>query len=148
MACPASRGTRPSSAPSRVDLPAPFAPVTATRSAQSICSVAGPKVYSPRRTSASRKVATTAPERGAAAISMRSSHSLRGSSTVSRRSIMRWVCRAFAACFSLASLRNLRPILSLSLFALRRAFLTPLSIQERCIWARPSSADRLSAYSS
>ena len=82
------------------------------------------------------------PERGAAAISIRSSHSLRGSSTTSRRSIMRWVWRAFAACFSLDSLRNLRPILSLSL-ALRRAFLTPLSIQERCIWARPSSADLL-----
>lgn len=60
---------------------------------------------------------------------------------------MRCVWRAFAACFSLASLRNLRPILSLSV-ALRRAFLTPLSIQPRCIWARPSSADRLSAYSS
>ncbi|CAM5673088.1 hypothetical protein SFUMM280S_09418 [Streptomyces fumanus] len=73
----------------------------------------------PRRTSASRSVATTAPERGAAAISIRSSHSLRGSSTVSRRSIMRWVWRALAACFSLASLRNLRPILSLSSPALR-----------------------------
>ncbi len=61
---------------------------------------------------------------------------------------MRWVCRALAACFSLASLRNLRPILSLSLPALRRAFLTPLSIQERCIWARSWSAALLSAYSS
>ncbi len=60
---------------------------------------------------------------------------------------MRCVCLALAACFSLASLRNLRPILSLSV-ALRRAFLTPLSIQPRCIWARLSSVERLSAYSS
>ncbi len=61
---------------------------------------------------------------------------------------MRWVCRAFAACFSLASLRNLRPILSLSPPAFRRAFLTPLSIQERCMRARASRAAFLSAYSS
>lgn len=60
---------------------------------------------------------------------------------------MRWVWRAFAACFSLDSLRNLRAILSESP-ALRRAFLTPLSIQERCMRARPSSAERLSANSS
>ena len=60
---------------------------------------------------------------------------------------MRWVWRALAACFSLDSLRNFFPSLSLSV-ALRRAFLTPLSIQERCIWARPSRAERLSAYSS
>ena len=59
-----------------------------------------------------------------------SCHSLRGSSTTSRRSIMRWVWRALAACFSDDSERNLRPILSLSR-AFRRAFLTPFSIQAR-----------------
>ncbi len=130
-----------------MDLPAPLAPVMATRSAQSIWSEAGPKVKSPRFTVASRRVATTEPERGAEAISIRSSHSLRGSSTTSRRSIMRWVWRAFAACFSLASLRALRPSLSPSV-ALRRAFLTPLSIQERCMWPRASRDAFLSAYSS
>ena len=128
-------------------MPAPFAPVIATRSAQSICRVTGPKEKSPRTTVASRRVATTEPERGAEAISILSSHSLRGSSTTSRRSIMRWVCRAFAACFSLASLRNLRPALSLSV-ALRRAFLTPLSVQFRCVRALLSREERLSAYSS
>lgn len=61
---------------------------------------------------------------------------------------MRWVWRAFAACFSLASLRNLRPILSLSLAALRRAFFTPLSIQERWVCARSWRAAFLSANSS
>ena len=52
-AWPASSGTRPSRAPSRVDLPAPLAPVMATRSAQSIWRSTGPKAKSPRRTSAS-----------------------------------------------------------------------------------------------
>ena len=49
---------------------------------------------------------------------------------MSSRSMRRSVCRALAACFSLASLRNLRPILSLSR-DLRRAFLTPFSIHAR-----------------
>ncbi len=128
-------------------MPAPLAPVIATRSAQSICRPAGPKEKSPRLTATSRRVATTEPDRGAAAISMRSSHSLRGSSTTSSRSIARCVWRALAACFSLDSPRRDLPILSLSV-ALRRALRTPLSIQLRCIWARPSSADFLSAYSS
>ena len=99
-AAPESSGSRPSIAASSVDLPEPLAPVIATRSAQSICRVTGPSTKSPRRTTASRRVATTAPARGAAAISIRSSHSLRGSSTTSMRSISRSVCRALAACFS------------------------------------------------
>lgn len=86
---------------------------------------------------------------GAAAISIRSSHSLRGSSTApaSSRSIMRWVCRALAACFSVDSARVLRLCLSLSV-ALRRALRTPLSIQLRCVRARDSRPARVSAYSS
>ena len=99
-AVPSSSGTRPSSAASSVDLPEPFAPVIASRSPQSTCRSTGPSVNPPRRTTAPRRVATTAPARGAAAISSRSSHSLRGSSTTSSRSIRRSVCFAFAACFS------------------------------------------------
>ncbi|QFZ17115.1 hypothetical protein EKG83_06225 [Saccharothrix syringae] len=144
---PDSGATRPSSAASRVDLPAPFAPVMAIRSAQSTWRSTGPSTNPPRRTTADRSTATTAPERGAAAISIRSSHSLRGSSTVSSRSISRSVCRALAACFSVASVRNLRPILSLS-GALRRAFFTPFSIHARCVRARSSSDARVAAYSS
>ena len=128
-------------------MPEPFAPVIATRSAQSICRSTGPRVNAPRRTTAPRIEATTAPARGAAAISIRSSHSLRGSSTTSSRSISRSVCRAFAACFSVVSARNLRPILSLSV-ALRRALRTPFSIQARWVRARSCSAERVSAYSS
>ena len=78
------------------------------------------------------------PERGAAAMLIRSSHSLRGSSTTSSRSIRRSVWRALAACFSLVSARSLRPILSLSV-ALRRALRTPTAIQLRCVRARSSS---------
>ena len=139
-AVPASSGIRPSSACSRVDLPEPLAPVMATRSAQSTWGSTGPRVNDPRRTTAPGSEATTAPERGAAAISIRSSHSLRGSSTTSSRSIRRSVCRALAACFSLDSARSLRPILSLSV-ALRRALRTPSSIQLRCIRARSSSPE-------
>ncbi len=130
-----------------MDLPAPLAPVMATRSAQSICRSTGPSAKSPRRTVAPRRVATTEPERGAAAISIRSSHSLRGSSTTSSRSIIRWVCRALEACFSVDSVRIARPILSLSL-DLRRALRTPFSIQPRCIRARASRPALVSAYSS
>ncbi len=78
---------------------------------------------------------------------IRSSHSLRGSATTSRRSIIRSVWRAFAACFSDVSPRRFRRILSLSL-ALRRALRTPLSIQARCMRARAASASRLAAYCS
>jgi hypothetical protein len=66
-------------------------PVIATRSAQSICRLTGPSVKGPRRTTAPRIDATIAPARGATAISIRRSHSLRGSSTVSSRSIIRSV---------------------------------------------------------
>src|SRR5690242_8492088 len=109
---PADSGRRPSRAPSSVDLPAPLAPVIATRSAQSTCRSIGPSVNGPRWTTAPRSAATTVPARGAAAISIRSSHSLRGSSTTSSRSMSRSVWRALAACFSVASIRALRPSLS------------------------------------
>ena len=138
---------RPSSAPSSVDLPDPLAPVTTTRSAQSTCASTGPSTNEPRRTTAPVMDATTVPERGAAAIVIRSSHSLRGSSTTSSRSIIRWVCRAFAACFSLDSARILRPILSLSV-DLRRALRTPCAIQLRWVCARSLSPVSLSSYSS
>ncbi len=105
-AVPSSRVIRPSIAASSVDLPEPFAPVIATRSAQSICRSTGPRVNGPRCTTAPRSTATTAPARGAAATCMRSSHSRRGSSTASSRSIIRSVCLALAACFSLDSTRS------------------------------------------
>ena len=146
-AVPSSSGTRPSSAPSRVDLPEPLAPVIATRSPQSTCRSTGPSVNSPRRTTAPRRVATTAPARGAVAISSRSSHSLRGSSTTSSRSIRRSVCLALAACFSddarLCALMCLSPSLD---FLIESR--TPLAIQLRCIRARASSPAFVSAYSS
>jgi hypothetical protein len=65
-ALPSSRAIRPSIAASSVDLPEPFTPVIATRSAQSICRSTGPRVNEPRRTTAPRSTATTAPDRGAA----------------------------------------------------------------------------------
>ncbi len=86
---------------------------------------------------AARSAATTDPARGAAAISICSSHSLRGSSTTSRRSMRRSVWRALAACFSLDSRRKALTILSGSV-ALRRALRTPFSIQARCVRARSS----------
>ncbi len=60
---------------------------------------------------------------------------------------MRSLWRALAACFSVDSVRNARPILSLSLL-LRRAFFTPFSIQARCVRARASSSARRPAYCS
>jgi hypothetical protein len=93
-------------------------------------------------------VATTAPARGAAAISICSCHSLRGSSTTSIRSIRRSVCLALAACFSEVALMCARMFLSGSLFWLRTALRTPLAIQLRCIRARPSRPALVSAYSS
>ena len=138
---------RPSSAPSSVDLPDPFAPVITTRSAQSTRASIGPSVNDPRRTTAPDSDATTVPERGAAAIVIRSSHSLRGSSTTSSRSMARSVCRAFAACFSLVCWRKALTCLSGSV-ALRRALRTPCAIQLRCMTARSLSAPRLSSYSS
>jgi hypothetical protein len=59
----------------------------------------------------------------------------------------RSVWRALAACFSVASTRLLRPIVSLSV-ALRRALRTPLSIHARWVRARSSKPALTSAYSS
>ena len=55
------------------------------------------------------------------------------------------VWRAFAACFSVASVQNFRPTLSLS-GCLRRAFLTPFSIQARAQWAGNSVPVLLHVY--
>ncbi len=100
-ACPTSGAMRPSSRSSSVVLPEPLGPVIATRSGQSICRLTGPSVKSTSLDDGVAATATTAPGRGAGAISIRSCHSLRGSATSSRRSISRSVCRALAACFSL-----------------------------------------------
>ena len=129
-------------------MPEPLAPVMATRSPQSTCRSTGPRVNEPRRTTAPRSVATTAPVRGAGAISIRSSHSLRGSSTTSSRSIRRSVCLAFAACFSDVARMCARMFLSGSLPCLRTALRTPWVIQLRCIRARASSPALVSANSS
>ena len=147
-ACPRPAAIRPSSAASSVDLPEPLAPVIATRSAQSICRSTGPRVNAPRRTTAPRSVATTAPARGAAAICIRSSHSLRGSSTTSSRSISRSVWRALAACFSLALAAEGLDVSCPSSVALRRALRTPFSVQARCMRARLDRSACFSAYSS
>src|SRR6202020_377166 len=88
---PDESGTRPSSAPISVDLPAPFGPVTATRSAQFTCRFTGPRVKPANETTASRNAPAPVPDRGAAAIVIRSSPSLRGSSTASSRSSIRSV---------------------------------------------------------
>ncbi len=147
-ALPSSGTIRPSIAASSVDLPEPFAPVIATRSAQSICRSTGPRVNAPRRTTAPRSTATTAPARGAAATCMRSSHSRRGSSTASSRSIIRSVCLALAACFWLDSTRYARMLRSGSDARFRRTLRTPLSAQARCARARASRPAFVSAYSS
>lgn len=111
---PRVRCLRPEQQGQSVDFPDPLAPVMTIRSPASTWVLMGPKVKSPRVSVASLSVATTVPERGAAAISIRSSH-LRGSATSSRRSMRRWVCRAFEACFSVDSSRRPLPTLSLSL---------------------------------
>ncbi len=127
--------------------PEPLAPVMATRSPRSTCSVTGPRVKAPRRTVAPLSTATTCPDGRPAAMAMRRSHSLRGSSTTSSRSSIRSDWRALAACFSeLATLRCLR-ILSLSA-GLRRAARTPLSAQARWVRALARSPSAVSLYSS
>ena len=144
----AARARRPAAAAraarrAACDLPEPFGPVIATRSAQSICRSTGPSVNVAAADDGARAAcATTAPARGAAAISIRSSHSLRGSSTTSSRSISRSVWRRLGGLLlrRLAAELGLT-ILSLSV-ALRRALRTPFSIQARCMRARASSAGR------
>ncbi len=98
----------------------------------------------PRRTTAPCRVATSAPERGAVAISIRSSHSLRGSSTVSSRSIIRSVCLALAACFCDDCRALCTMCLSLSV-AFRSACRVPLSDHPRCIRARAVSDSRVAS---
>ena len=78
---------------------------------------------------------------------MRSSHSLRGSSTTSSRSIRRSVCFALAACFSLEARFAALMCLSPSFDFLIESR-TPLAIQLRCMRARPSRFAFVSANSS
>ena len=96
---------------------------------------------------ASSRVATTELERGALPIVNCSAHSLRGSSTSSRRAIRDSIWRTFWACFSEDSACALRRILSLSgdfLIALR----TPCELHSRWVRARPTRSAFLSANSS
>ena len=77
----------------------------------------------------------------------RSSHSLRGSSTSSRRAIRDSICRTFWACFSEDSVAALRRILSLSgLFFI--ALRTPWLLHSRWVRARETRSAFLSANSS
>ena len=77
---------RPSSASIKVDLPAPFGPTMARRSAHATSRSTGPSVNSPRSTTACSSRATTWPLRPASAISNCRSQLLRGSSGASRSS--------------------------------------------------------------
>ena len=92
-------------------------------------------------------MATTELERGALPIVNCSAHSLRGSSTSSRRAIRDSIWRTFWACFSEDSACALRRILSLSgdfFIALR----TPWELHSRWVRARPTRSAFLSANSS
>ncbi len=146
-AWPDVSGTRPSSASIRVDLPAPFGPVIVTRSAQSICRLTGPSRNAPRSTTASRMTAATEPERGPAAISICSCHSLRGSSATSSRPIIRSVALTLPASFSERATCACSTCLSLSV-ALDLASRTPLSAQPIWVRRRASSSALVSAYCS
>ncbi len=143
-ASPASGAMRPRISPSSVDLPAPFGPVIPMRSPPSTCSDTGPSVNPPRVTVASRSVATTALERGACPMVKASSHSLRGSSTSSRRAMRLSIWRTFWPCFSLDSTDALRRILSLS-GDFRIALRTPWDDHSRCVRARETRSAFVSA---
>ena len=146
-AVPSSGAWRPSSARSRVDLPAPLGPVMPIRSPAFTWRDTGPSVKPPCRKTASLRVATTELERGAAPMVNSSLHSLRGSSTSSRRAMRLSICRTFWACFSLDSLLALRRSLSLSgdfFIALR----TPWLDHSRWVRARETRSCFCSANSS
>ena len=151
MTLPSSGSRSPRIIASSVDLPDPLAPLIRTRSPPSICSVTGPSRKSPRRAVASSSTATTEPDRGAAAISIRSFHSLRGSATTSSRSIARSDWAIFAACFSDRWPARLRMCLSRSASLppdLRMVLRTPLSSHVFCVWIRSLSWSTRPAYSS
>ena len=128
-------------------MPAPLGPVMAMRSPAETWSETGPSWKSPSRTTAASRTATTLDERGAAAMSNCSTHSLRGSSTSSRRAIRDSICRTFWACFSDDSLCARRRILSLS-GAFRIALRTPCELHSRWVRARETRSAFLSANSS
>ena len=133
---PSSGSTRPVRSARSVDLPAPLGPPTRTRSPASRRRETGPRRNSPRVTTAPSHTATTVPDLGAAATCIRSSHSLRGSATSSRRSIARSVCEIFPACFSVRWPARCRMCLSRSRFlppVMRIADRTPLSSHVFCV---------------
>ncbi len=134
-ACPTRRGSRPSIASTSVVLPEPLAPTRATRSAQAMSSVNGPRVKSPRATTASSRRTTTSPERSASLMENRRSQPSQGFSTGSRESSARWVRRARPARFSVRSIRKSRWVLSLSR-GRRFSCATPVVAHCRSRWAR------------
>ena len=89
QARPEVSGSRPSSAASRVDLPEPLGPVTATRSPRRTARSTGPSRKPPRSTTAAASPATSSGPRVAGSSASRSSHGSRGSSTSSSRSSWR-----------------------------------------------------------
>ena len=101
-------------ASTRVVLPVPLGPTRATRSAQSMSSVNGPRRKSPRSITASSRRTTIAPERVASLMLNWSSHPSHGFSTTSSVARARSVRRARDACFSVRLMRKSRCALSLS----------------------------------
>ena len=126
-----------------VVLPLPLSPTMAMRSAQPTASVTGPSVNPPRRTTAPSSRATTAPARGAAAISNWSCQPSHGLSTTSNRSIARCDRLARPASCSVVSAFALRSALSLS-GCLRLARATPSVIHSRSRWALACKVSRAS----
>ena len=142
---PAASGRRPSRVSTTVVFPDPFSPTSATRSAQPMSRVKGPRVSSPRRTTASSSRATTAPERAASLMANRRSHPSQGFSTTSSASRARSDRRARAASFSVRLMRKSRCALSLSR-GWRRSRLTPVVAHWRSRWARDRSSVRWAWY--
>jgi hypothetical protein len=99
--CPTVGATRPSSSASSVLLPPPFGPVIATRSRTRELQVDGAERNVADAARGAARRATTSPDRGALAIVNCSTHSLRGASTASSRSIKpSRSARTLPACFS------------------------------------------------
>ncbi|MDI2023885.1 hypothetical protein PJL18_04434 [Paenarthrobacter nicotinovorans] len=130
-----------------MDLPAPFGPVMPIRSPPLSWRFTGPSVKSPWRATTSRKVATTALERGAWPMLNCSCHSLRGSSTSVSRAMRDSIWRTFCACFSDDSTLAARRILSLSGFFFM-ALRTPWELHSRWVRARETRSALVLANSS
>ena len=141
IACPRASGRRPSRASTSVVLPDPLGPTSATRSAQARSRVNGPRVKSPRSTTASSSRTTTSPERFVSLMLKRRSQPSHGFSTASNESSAALRRRALPARASVRSMRNFRCTLSLS----RGCFFsraTPVVAHRRSRWARWRSSAR------